>query len=438
MEMFKMIEPKEVTIKKNPRWMKNPIYVEEVVPAELPKYCRDLLLKTQFQALLPVQNAIMQHGLENDVYLHTLTGSGKTLAYVLLILHLLKDRKIPLLRVVIVVPSKDLVYQVFKLLELFNLNIVTAGKSDIQKELLSLSNADVFITTPNRLLQQIENGLSLENLYSFIVDEADRLFGWDWLDGVLPKLPRYSYEHIRFRLGLCAAKPLKKHKFRLVLVSATLPSHKLLAIDPVYITNKTGTTYNLPQMYHFVIETNPMDKPLHLLSYLMENKNQQTLIFTNSVESSIRLTSLLKIIIAQQKVKLDADKITYVNGDLSDIQRKQIYAKFEQKIYGTLICSDLVARGIDLPVEIVIQYSCATNIRQFVHRCGRTSRGLHKGKSLLLIEEDQLENVKYLKKIIPGDNWRNTGCKLLHFDTIEKKAMIDALETLKTRNPIVQ
>ena len=431
MEMFTMIEPNESTVKKDPKWMKQPIYVEDVMPFDMDIYTKSMLEKTPFTTLMPVQNAILEFGLRKDVYLHTLTGSGKTLAYVLLILHLLKDRKIPILRFVIVVPSKDLVYQVFKLLELFNLNIVTAGKSDISKELQMLGNADIFITTPNRLLQQIDNGLSLENLYGFIVDEADRLFGWDWLDHVLPKLPRYNYHHIRAKLGLCTRQPQKKHQFRLVLVSATLPSHKLLAVDPIYITNRKDMLYSLPDMYHYVIETNAMDKPLHLLSYLRENKNQQILIFTNSVESSIRLTELLKIIIQQQSIKMDVEKISYINGDLSDQQRKQIYLKFEQKELQILICSDLVARGIDLPVDIVIQYACATNIRQFVHRCGRTSRGMQKGKSLLLIEEDQLHTVKYLKKLVPGDNWNQTGCKLLQFEIIDKIAMVGALESLK-------
>ena len=431
MDRFTIKEPLEKVNKTLPKWMKRPVYVEDIKPAKMNDVTMQVLSKTGFESLLPVQHAVIQHGMTKDLYIHTLTGSGKTLAYALLILQLLKDRKIPILRVVIVVPSKDLVYQVFKVLEPFNLNITTAGTSELQKELFSIGSSDIFITTPKRLLQHIENGLDLSHLYSLIVDEADRLFGWDWLDVVYPKLPYENYHHLEVLLGLSEPITQKKHPFRLVLVSATLPCHNLLAKDPVYITNRKDNDFNLPDMHHFVIETTSITKPLHLLSFLRENKKQQILIFTHSVESCIRLTKLLKILIEQQSFNVDPSLIDFINGDLSDQQRKHIYNKFINKTCQILICSDLLARGIDLPVDIVVQYDFATNSKQFLHRCGRTSRAYQKGKSVLLIEEDQLLSAKFLKKIVPGTSWHNTGCKQIKFEILDPTVLEPAIKVLK-------
>ena len=453
MGIFKMTEQHEATVVSNPKWMKHPIFVEDMPPFPLNKEITQLLSKTPFDKLLPVQSAMLQYGVSSnkDVYLHTTTGSGKTFAYILLILHLLKNRKIPMLRVIIVVPSKDLVYQVFKSLELFtHLNIVTAGTADINKEFHLLGAADVFISTPNRLVQHLELGLPLNHLYAFIVDEADRLFGWDdWFNAIIPKLPRNNNNgccQIKQKLGLQQQhQPRPLHPFRLVLVSATLASRNLLvAMDPVYITNVSSHSYHLPEMYHYIIQCSndtALYKPLYLLSWLREHKNKQILIFCSTVEASIRLTEILKIIIKQQNLNVNADKIRYINGDLTDQQRKTSYAAFEEGEISVLICSDLVARGIDLRVDVVVQYQCATNIKQFVHRVGRTSRGdrKDKGASVLMVDEagmDGMGGLKYLRKLVPGDEWQQTGCKLLKYDMLVQQpemVMQAALKALKEK-----
>eukprot|EP00834_Sanchytrium_tribonematis_P008906 NODE_1266_length_1496_cov_0.665712.p1 type:complete len:437 gc:universal NODE_1266_length_1496_cov_0.665712:10-1320(+) len=430
---FSMKETSEDVKRQKVHWMKHPKFIEKTDNIVIEPYFRDILAKSSFDQFLPVQKAMLKYGLTKDVYLHTPTGSGKTFAYILLILHLLKDRKIPLLRIIIVVPSKDLVYQVFKCIESFGLNVVTAGNSEIWKEYLNLGNADVFITTPNRLVQQIENGLSLDHLYALIIDEADRLFNWEWVEQVVPRLPQNDFNHLRARLGLIPHKISKKHNFRIVLVSATLSSHSLLNLNPVYITNEGEGIYTVPKMYHFAIETESMLKPLHALSYLKENKNTQCLIFTKSVEASVRLSELLKIIIQSENINLDVTKIEHINGDLSDQKRKQLYWRFENKEINTLICSDLIARGIDLAVDAVIQYDVASNPKQFVHRCGRTSRGNNLGKSVILVEPEQLQILKYLKRIIPGVFWRDTLCKELKLEIPHIQALENAVTILRGR-----
>jgi ATP-dependent RNA helicase DDX51/DBP6 len=56
-----------------------------------------------------------------------------------------------------------------------------------------------------------------------------------------------------------------------------------------------------------------------------------------------------------------------------------------------LICSDLIARGIDLPsVTHVISYDAPVDMRKYVHRVGRTARAGREGTAWTLVEKQEV------------------------------------------------
>jgi ATP-dependent RNA helicase DDX51/DBP6 len=59
--------------------------------------------------------------------------------------------------------------------------------------------------------------------------------------------------------------------------------------------------------------------------------------------------------------------------------------------FARLVCSDLIARGIDLPsVEHVVSYDIPLDMRKYVHRVGRTARAGRDGTAWTLVEKQEV------------------------------------------------
>lgn len=69
------------------------------------------------------------------------------------------------------------------------------------------------------------------------------------------------------------------------------------------------------------------------------------------------------------------------------------------KIAGILICTDVAARGIDIPdIDIIIQYAPPQDPTFFIHRVGRTARAGREGQSILLLEPTEQPYINFTKK----------------------------------------
>lgn len=155
--------------------------------------------------LFQMQGKILSHVLEasakaqgGDVVLCAPTGSGKTLAYALPIVQNLLDRRMPKLRAVIVVPTRDLASQVYNvftaLAERFGISVAVAvGSSMFAVEAQQVASCEILICTPGRLVDHARNGehLVLKHVRYLVVDESDRLLEESyhgWIEVVIPLL----------------------------------------------------------------------------------------------------------------------------------------------------------------------------------------------------------------------------------------------------------
>lgn len=63
------------------------------------------------------------------------------------------------------------------------------------------------------------------------------------------------------------------------------------------------------------------------------------------------------------------------------------------------MCSDLVARGLDIPhVAHVVSYDAPIDLRKYVHRAGRTARAGRTGDAWTLVEEQEAHFFKEMLK----------------------------------------
>ncbi|KAI8360850.1 P-loop containing nucleoside triphosphate hydrolase protein [Choanephora cucurbitarum] len=87
-----------------------------------------------------------------------------------------------------------------------------------------------------------------------------------------------------------------------------------------------------------------------------------------------------------------------LHGDLNQQIRSQTFAEFSKAKAGVLFCTDVAARGLDLPnVDRIIQYDVPTDLKDYVHRVGRTARLGKAGEAHLFLLPSEMEYVDILK-----------------------------------------
>lgn len=357
-------------------------------------------------------------------------------------------------------PTRDLVLQVRETLESLakgtGLKIGSAAGQhsfaheqsalvgNLDDELLGgSSTVDILIATPGRLMEHLKEtrNFSLQHLRFLVIDEADRLLTQsfqDWLNQVLgflkppssdlkltsPSADCHDAVASPWMRNLIAGPPPwegytpLQSQCQKLLFSATLttdPSQvaALHLRNPEYILVKSSNTehFTFPAGLQEKMLVLPADvKPLNLL-HLLHNpafKIDSALCFTKSVDSAERLVNLVTFF---EDAFIGSSRRcvakTY-SGELKTGERQKILKDFKDGEINLLVCSDLVARGIDLPsVEHVISYDIPVDLRKYVHRVGRTARAGRQGVAWSLVEKQEArhfktmlgEHLKQVKKV---------------------------------------
>ncbi len=105
-------------------------------------------------------------------------------------------------------------------------------------------------------------------------------------------------------------------------------------------------------------------------------------------------------------VKYHSELLNYIDIPVADIHGKQKQAKRTTTFFdfckaksGILLCTDVAARGLDIPyVDWIVQYDPPDDPKEYIHRVGRTARGASgRGRALLFLLPEELGFLKYLR-----------------------------------------
>jgi len=119
----------------------------------------------------------------------------------------------------------------------------------------------------------------------------------------------------------------------------------------------------------------------------------QVLVFTSSVESTHRLYRLLEVFSSSTGVFPFA--VAEFSSGLSQQARTKILSRFRRGVLQLIVCSDAMARGMDLSnVDTVINYDVPSYIQTYVHRVGRTARAGAKGSAYTLVKAAQFKAMR--------------------------------------------
>ncbi|XP_071715671.1 ATP-dependent RNA helicase HAS1-like [Rutidosis leptorrhynchoides] len=344
-----------------------------------------------FQYMTQIQSRGIPPLLEGkDVLGAARTGSGKTLAFLIPAVELLyRGNFVPRngTGVVVICPTRELAIQTHAvakdLLKYHSqtLGLVIGGAARRGEAERLVKGVNLLVATPGRLLDHLQNtkGFIYKNLKCFVIDEADRILEANFeeeMKQIIKILPKAEQTALFSATQTKKVEDLARLSFR---------------NTPVYIDVDDGrvevTNEGLQQGYCVV----PSAKRFILLySFLIRNLSKKVMVFFSSCNS----------------VKFHSELLTYIQVECFDIHGKQKQQKRTSTFFdfckaekGILLCTDVAARGLDIPaVDWIVQYDPPDEPKEYIHRVGRTARGEGaKGNALLFLIPEELQFLRYLK-----------------------------------------
>ncbi|WFC93624.1 RNA helicase [Malassezia brasiliensis] len=352
----------------------------------------DNLLAGQWPEPTPIQCGAISVMLgRRDLLAGAPTGSGKTLAFLLPILQLLGAHASRGIRAVIVSPTRELAQQIDEQLaklargQAFRTCLLTRSGSKAQAQLKKKN--DVLITTPLRLVHAIDHEeLDLSRVEYLVMDEADRLLEQGFL------------EQTDTILAACSNPNLRK-----ALFSATLPAGvealaKTFMVDEcrVLVGPKDAATATIDQRLEFC---GAEDGKLHALRALIQSGGMKppVLLFVQSIQRARDLF---------HELVYDGLHVDVIHSERPKAQREAVIQAFRRGDIWILICTELMARGIDFKgVNLVINYDFPQTVQSYIHRIGRTGRAGKQGRAITYFTRD---DAPYLKSVV--NVMRQSGC----------------------------
>ena len=355
----------------------------------LSKQLLSAITELGFTTPTPVQNesfSVIMSG--KDVVGIAQTGTGKTLAYVLPILQQLNysDQINP--RVLILVPTRELVLQVVKDIEEIatyqNVRIlgVYGGTNINTQKQKVLEGCDILVATPGRLYDLAVSGvLQLKSIYKLVIDEVDVMLDLGFryqLSNIFELLPDK-------RQNLMFSATMTGDVAKLINQYFHNPEKISIAISGTRLENIDQKSIPAPNFFTKV----------NLLSWLLEDKEtfRKVLVFVSSKKNADKLFELLEETYGSDMVILHSNKSQNYR-----IRSLEQFGSGERRI---MISTDVMARGIDIEdISHVINFDTPSYPENYIHRIGRTGRVDKKGNSILFFSESETANKKEIELLM--------------------------------------
>jgi ATP-dependent RNA helicase DDX52/ROK1 len=360
-----------------------------------------------------------------DVLAAAPTGSGKTAAYLIPVLSALKSAQKRGIRAIILAPTRELAEQIHR-----EANRLCVGRR-IRCGLLKKSNAaqamaqsdgsvlgvyDVLISTPMRLLYlcRQKGGVDLSAVKMVVLDEADRLFelssgGGGGGDQHEEEEENEEEEDSNTRssflsqvdeiLSKCPSSGVQRALFSATLGPFVLELAGGVLRDAVHITigkENTGAS-SIDQQLTFC--GSEEGKLLAMRQLIQKGLRPPVLLFVQSVD---RAKSLFRELV------FDGINVEAIHAEKTQKQREEIIRQFRVGEIWVLICTDLMARGVDFKgVQMVINYDLPQTAVSYIHRIGRTGRAGRRGTAVTFFTEDDLPKLRSIANVM-----RQSGCEV--------------------------
>ncbi len=301
------------------------------------------------------------------------TGTGKTFAY---LLPLLKQYKFTLTntpKIVILVPTRELVVQVVeevekltKYMSVQTLGIFGGVNINTQKKAV-YEGVDILVGTPGRVMDlALDSVIRFDETQKLVIDEFDEML------------------NLGFRAQLTSILAMMRKKRQNILFSATMtdevddvlndyfdfPEEVTLAASGTPLENIQQSIYKVPNF----------NTKINLLKYLLENDEtmSRVLVFVNNKKISDMLHTRME--------ELFEGQFGVIHSNKSQNYRLSTMASFQEGNLRGIITTDIMARGLDISdITHVINFEIPEYPELYMHRIGRTGRADATGTAISFV-----------------------------------------------------
>lgn len=358
------------------------------ISADIKKNLRQMGFKRptdiQFKTIPSILNG-------EDVLAIAQTGTGKTAAFAIPVIdkiHRFKTSKRSYgIKCIVMVPTRELALQigdVFKNLAQHTKvkTFVLHGGVEQERQIAKLQDGiDILITTPGRMFDLIhQQVLEVKNVTTLVLDEADHMLDLGFIEDIkyIKKMLKRAHQTLFFSATI-------NDEIRKLAYSQVKSEAIRIQVSP-----KDKVSKNIA---HFVMFVELDDKRFFLERFLKDHPDDKIIVF---VRTKVRAERVVK---AMQRVGLD--HILSIHGDKDQQQRSQAMQAFRKGECRVLVATDVSARGIDIPdVQFVINYDLPEKEENYVHRIGRTGRGINKGEAISFCSPDEKELLQTIQAFI--------------------------------------
>tara|TARA_R110000751_G_scaffold4498_2_gene22012 strand:+ start:125 stop:1471 length:1347 start_codon:yes stop_codon:yes gene_type:complete len=307
------------------------------------------------------------------------TGTGKTFAYTLPILEGLKFSKQVNPRVLIMVPTRELVIQVVDQVKSYGkyssirvLGIYGGANINVQRQEVA-QGCDILVATPGRLYDlAVSRNLELKSVKQLIIDEVDVMLDLGFryqLVNIFDLMPPR-------RQNIMFSATMTDEVDELMDTFFTAPERIQVALSGTPLESIEQSYYELPNFY----------TKANLLIKLLKDKQEYTknLVFVSNKKHADRLYTVLE--------EVFGNEVGVIHANKTQNYRINAIGQFDAGSYRILVTTDVMARGLDLDqVTHVFNMDVPRFPENYMHRIGRTGRAGTTGKSILMGTPDELE-----------------------------------------------
>ena len=338
--------------------------------------------KMGFEEAAPIQSAEIPLILEGrDLVGQSSTGSGKTCAFAIPAVQLV-DANLRKPQVLILCPTRELAVQVAE--EVAKLTLFKKGVRELpvfggqsyDRQLRGLAaGVQIVIGTPGRVLDHIDRGtLKLDSLKLLILDEADRMLDMGFRDDIERVIQSAPAER------------------QVLFFSATMPPPiraliKRYSKDPAMVKIE-AIAQNAPQVEQVYFEVDRRSKLEALTRLIDVHDFRYGIIFCST-----------KLMVDELDEQLHARgyAVDRLHGDMAQMQRDRVMAKFRERKFEFLIATDVAARGLDVDdLEIVFNYDLPNDAEDYTHRIGRTGRAGKSGRAFTFVCGREIYKIQFM------------------------------------------
>ena len=377
------------------------------------------LSKQGYTEPTPIQQKAIPHILEGkDIFGCAQTGTGKTAAFALPILQLL-SKGMPEhthgIKALVLAPTRELALQIAQSFSDYGTGlhikhtVIFGGVSQHTQTNNLRKGVDVLIATPGRLLDLMNQGYIKLNLVKyFVLDEADRMLDMGFINDMKKVMAQLPAKKQTILLSATAPTEIKK------LADKLLHNPVTITIEPV-----TATADLIQQGIYYVNQ----ESKRALLNHILQDATiENALVFTRTKRGADKVVKELN----RNKIKAEA-----IHGNKSQGARERALNGFKNQTIRVLVATDIASRGIDIDrLTHVINFELPEEAETYVHRIGRTGRAGASGIALSFCSQDEIGQLKDIRKLLKKDIDVITGHP---FEGNAKPPKLDAIEADGTK-----